>query len=111
MSVIANVNDDMKVFNITKQISGKESEKELRYFAQQAEKCIIQQRYRPQGGEDQIIPGWKDVLRPWFIPEEKAYKFLGKKEATSPTVLFDLLIIRNAPKVKDYSVAFLDLIH
>jgi hypothetical protein len=106
----AAVNDDMKVFNITKQISGRESEKDLRYFAQQAEKCISQQKYRVGQGEDLIVPTWKDILLPWFIPDERASKFLRKKEATSPTTLFDLLITRNAPKVRDFSVSFLELI-
>jgi hypothetical protein len=105
----AAVNDDMKVFNITKQISGRESEKDLRYFAQQAEKCISQQKYKLGQGED-IIPSWKDVLLPWFIPNERAAKFLRKKEAASPTVLFDLLITRNAPKVRDFSISFLEMI-
>jgi hypothetical protein len=100
----------MKVFNITKQISGRESEKDLRYFAQQAEKCISQQKYRLGQGEDLIVPSWKDILLPWFIPDERASKFLRKKEATSPTTLFDLLITRNAPKVRDFSVSFLELI-
>ncbi len=104
------VNDDMKVFNITKQISGRESEKDLRYFAQQAEKCISQQKFRVGQGEDLIVPTWKDILLPWFIPDERASKFLRKKEATSPTTLFDLLITRNAPKVRDFSVSFLELI-
>ncbi|HEY0770274.1 MAG TPA: hypothetical protein VGD31_08050 [Sphingobacteriaceae bacterium] len=106
----AGVNDDMKVFNITKQISGRESEKDLRYFAQQAEKCISQQKYRVGQGEDLIVPTWKDILFPWFIPDERASKFLRKKEATSPTTLFDLLITRNAPKVRDFSVSFLELV-
>ena len=104
------VNDDMKVFNIIKQISGRESEKDLRYFAQQAEKCIGQPKYRLGQGEDLIVPSWKDILLPWFIPDERASKFLRKKEATSPTTLFDLLITRNAPKVRDFSVSFLELI-
>ena len=104
------VNDDMKVFNITKQISGREPEKDLRYFAQQAEKCIVQQKYRLGAQGEEIIPSWKDILLPWFIPDERASKFLKKKEATSPTTLFDLLITRNAPKVRDFSVSFLELV-
>jgi hypothetical protein len=104
------VNDDMKVFNITKQISGRESEKDLRYFAQQAEKCISQQKYRLDQEDNRIVPSWKDILLPWFVVDERASKFLRKKEATSPTALFDLLITRNAPKVRDFSISFLELI-
>ena len=110
MMSFATVNDDMKVFNITKQISGRESEKDLKYFAQQAEKCIAQQKYRAGGQGVDIVPAWKDILLPWFVPDDKASKFLKKKEADSPTTLFDLLITRNAPKVRDFSVSFLELV-
>lgn len=110
LPVNAVVTDDMKFFNIVSQITGRETEKDLLYFAQQAEKFIALPKFK-QGEDGQIVMSWKDVLSSWLVPNERASQFLKKKEATSPTVLFNLLITRNAPRVRDFSVSFLDTIH
>lgn len=105
------VTEEMKSFNVTKLITGLETEAELRYFAQQSTKCIALPKYRDGHEDGHIVPSWKDILSPWFEVGSKAATFLRKKETTSPNTLFEALIVRQKPKVKDYSISLLECIH
>jgi hypothetical protein len=105
------VTEEMKFFNVTKLITGCEPEAELRYFAQQAAKCIVLPKYREGHEDGHIVPSWKDILSPWFEVGSKAATFLRKKETISPNTLFEALIVRQKPKVKDYSISLLECIH
>ena len=104
--------EDMKTFSINKFVSGLETEVELRYICQQAVKCLGQPKYQQGANEGLgvVNPSWKDRLKPWFVENSRAAKFLQKETAATVNDFFDMLILRNRPKVKDYNVEFLDLI-
>jgi hypothetical protein len=110
MQVQTNVTDDMKQFLITRFINGTETETEIRFFCQQAIKCLSLPKYQAVQGDVQISLDWKEILSPWFEPDSRAATFLQKQDIGSPQDLFDALLARRTPKVFDYSVSLLELV-
>ena len=110
MQVQANVTDDMKQFLITRFINGTETETEIRFFCQQAIKCLSLPKYQAVQGDVQISLDWKEILCPWFEPDSRAATFLQKQDIGSPQELFDALLARRTPKVFDYSISLLELV-
>ncbi len=102
------VTDDMKSVNVTKFITGQEDANILVYFQQQMELLLKMGKYQPQQGN--VVPNWKDIVRPWFVQESVAALFLEKKEVKEPFHLFELLRVRNAPKKVEYSTAALEVL-
>jgi hypothetical protein len=104
----AQVTDDMKLVNVNKFVNGLESPVELQYIQQQMEILLAMPKYQAQGST--ILPNWKEIVRPWFVSGSQGIMFLDKRDYKTPPQVFSALAIRNAPKAKEYSTAFYDVV-
>lgn len=102
------VTDDMKLVNVNKFVTGLESQVELQYIQQQMEILLAMPKYQAQGST--ILPNWKEIVRPWFVSGSQGIMFLDKRDYKTPPQVFSALAIRNAPKAKEYSTAFYDVV-
>ena len=104
------VSEEMKTFNVTKFISGTEPDTELSYYSTQASKCASLPKYSQAQEDGQPCLTWKDAIRPWLVQGSLAMVMMDKQACLSPTVLFDMLKKRKAPRSKDFDTSMVECI-